>query len=546
MGRTATSAGMAEKVMGTPQYMAPEQLDRPAEVDHRADIYSLGVVFYQMLTGELPKGKFEPPSRKVHIDVRLDEVVLRAMEKEPERRYQQASEIRTEVETIVGSAFAPSPPTSAPPVARERPTPRFSRTAIVGAIWAPFAFIAFVLMFAAHEVPAGTPAGPNYLLILTVGLLGLLAPFGTTILGWTAVPQIRRSAGRLYGLALAVFDGLLFPLLAITGLVAWFWSRVFREVLYPHQIDGLRLGGPSVQVSRLEPVRDATNLVVLSTLLTAWILCTFIIRRTWRAMKRPMEGAAPIISAAPRKPNRVFLAFAFGSMMVGILSMTALTHYWTVQDAKYWRGQDGKASVTVPENALSTAATALIVLSMILTAGVLCTFIIRRTWRAVKKPTDGAGPSVSHPSSTPSPVPPVEQAEVVSRATPADRMFVYVGRGIYLFATLVAVLPLFVLGVDPGDPRHLDRFIGCPLAGAGIALGGYFLLLVAQALHRYVHGLPSQAAPVTRRARRWWAITLLLIACAAYPVGWTAHRIWGTDHSGDESTEAAEPPTTAP
>ena len=65
------------------------------QVDHRADIYSLGVVFYQMLTGELPIGRFAPPSKKVQIDVRLDEVVLRALEKEPEQRYQQASEIKT-------------------------------------------------------------------------------------------------------------------------------------------------------------------------------------------------------------------------------------------------------------------------------------------------------------------------------------------------------------------------------------------------------------------------------------------------------------------
>jgi len=95
-----------EQIMGTPRYMAPEQIERPREVDNRADIYSLGVVFYQMLTGDLPKGKFEPPSRKVLIDVRLDEVVLRALEKEPARRYQQVSQVKTEVETIVATGAA--------------------------------------------------------------------------------------------------------------------------------------------------------------------------------------------------------------------------------------------------------------------------------------------------------------------------------------------------------------------------------------------------------------------------------------------------------
>ena len=89
------------QIMGTPQYMAPEQIERPAKVDHRADIYSLGVVFYEMLTGELPLGRFAPPSQQTHTDTRLDPVVLRALNKLPDDRYQQARDIKTDVETIL-------------------------------------------------------------------------------------------------------------------------------------------------------------------------------------------------------------------------------------------------------------------------------------------------------------------------------------------------------------------------------------------------------------------------------------------------------------
>src|SRR5262245_55159061 len=90
-----------QQIMGTPRYMAPEQVERPSSVDHRADIYSLGVVFYEMLTGELPMGRFEPPSHKVQVDVRIDHVVLRTLEKEPERRYQRASQLKTELASAV-------------------------------------------------------------------------------------------------------------------------------------------------------------------------------------------------------------------------------------------------------------------------------------------------------------------------------------------------------------------------------------------------------------------------------------------------------------
>ncbi len=111
------------QVMGTPRYMAPEQMEGSSTVDHRADIYSMGVVFYEMLTGELPLGRFALPSEKVAIDTRLDEVVLRSLEREPDRRYQQASEVQTDLSAIEKQAFAAppmrqpafQPPNSSPP-----------------------------------------------------------------------------------------------------------------------------------------------------------------------------------------------------------------------------------------------------------------------------------------------------------------------------------------------------------------------------------------------------------------------------------------------
>jgi TM2 domain-containing membrane protein YozV len=158
----------ARDVMGTPVYMAPEQVEKPQTVDHRADIYSLGVVFYEMLTGELPLGKFAPPSKKVQMDVRLDEVVLHALEKEPARRYQQASQVKTALETIAGSP----PPIGA--AAGPAPAPAPDNSVSDKIILPAFLLAFFFGPFGAHRFYVGK-YGTAVLQLFTCGGLGIWA-----------------------------------------------------------------------------------------------------------------------------------------------------------------------------------------------------------------------------------------------------------------------------------------------------------------------------------------------------------------------------------
>jgi serine/threonine protein kinase len=121
---TLTGSGLA---VGTPHYMAPEQLEHPQEVDQRADIYSLGVVLYEMLTGELPIGRFAPPSQKASMDPRVDDVVLRTLEKERERRQHNAAELKTEVEQITAHTSAQAV-AAQPPLVRPKASPCYVTT----------------------------------------------------------------------------------------------------------------------------------------------------------------------------------------------------------------------------------------------------------------------------------------------------------------------------------------------------------------------------------------------------------------------------------
>ena len=81
---------LSQEQVGTPYYMAPEQRNQGRAVDQRADIYAIGVVYYEMLTGHLPIGRVTPPSMHAVIDARLDELILSAMDTDPDRRPRSA------------------------------------------------------------------------------------------------------------------------------------------------------------------------------------------------------------------------------------------------------------------------------------------------------------------------------------------------------------------------------------------------------------------------------------------------------------------------
>ncbi|WP_395751022.1 protein kinase domain-containing protein [Prosthecobacter sp.] len=83
----------AATLLGTPHYMPPEQRRDSWAVDERADLYALGVVLYEMLTGRLPEGRFPLPSRSAGTSPEVDAAVMQAMAAEPRERFQSADEM---------------------------------------------------------------------------------------------------------------------------------------------------------------------------------------------------------------------------------------------------------------------------------------------------------------------------------------------------------------------------------------------------------------------------------------------------------------------
>ncbi|MBM3844750.1 MAG: hypothetical protein FJ405_00495 [Verrucomicrobia bacterium] len=162
----------------------------------------------------------------------------------------------------------------------------FSRKAIIGASQIPVFLLALLMMFPTWtnlntpaEAGLSKPSWWQVVLVITVGAGGVTAPFLTTLFGWWAVGEIRRSRGRIGGLPLAVFDGLFFPLLALNVILVFGLSNTAKTLLHARTT---------------APMSPADwNVMVFGIVLLCLFLDFLIARRVWRTVRLSECDALP-------------------------------------------------------------------------------------------------------------------------------------------------------------------------------------------------------------------------------------------------------------
>ena len=314
-------------VLGTPLYMAPEQMISPNAVDHRADIYSLGVVFYEMLTGELPMGRFAPPSAKSRsdrqIDLRIDEIVMRALAKERELRQQSAGEMKSEVETVSATRGQVR---ATDPTREKRATP------------------------AEHSAPGpGGDLGKTLLALLIIGFLGVAIP----AIAFAVVAPIVFVNAIIFGIATNEL-GSTAPAFVICAvfdlmLISAIW-RIWLKDFSPRRAGAFlrRLIHPDDPPSRRRPVEDPQQQqtehrisggggwLALGALLVGMVLCVLPMVAVRTETRRDAEtvdfnnstitqntrGAYPIehvtnVTVQPAVPSVVAVCLAVGLTVAG-------------------------------------------------------------------------------------------------------------------------------------------------------------------------------------------------------------------------------------
>lgn len=217
-------------MIGTPDYVAPEALDLASSVDDRADLFAVGAMFYELLTGKLPRGAFRPPADGApEVDPRYNDIVMRALQPDPEDRYDSADDFQDDMDHILREPMLA--PTQIVRSGQEREsTPETSGPARPPSKSGIFLLrLAVFVLFAALGVPLFLGESPSWW-NLTMGsvlgvagvvgmigrprwLVGTLLLLSLLPLGWITVMEAKSTP------EISVLGPLLLPILAPAGLL---------------------------------------------------------------------------------------------------------------------------------------------------------------------------------------------------------------------------------------------------------------------------------------------------------------------------------------
>lgn len=124
-----SAPGAGGTLAGSAYYMSPEQIRAKGEIDYRSDLYSVGIVLYEMATGRVPfpgenlyavmeahieQAAVPPSELDSQVSPLLNDVILKAMEKDPAKRFQSAAEFASAVAALVPSVVSPAAAVSMP------------------------------------------------------------------------------------------------------------------------------------------------------------------------------------------------------------------------------------------------------------------------------------------------------------------------------------------------------------------------------------------------------------------------------------------------
>jgi serine/threonine protein kinase len=156
-----------EEIYGTPHYTAPEVVNHPHSVDHRADIFSVGVLLHELLTGQLPASDPRPASAIIHCDPRFDTIVRRATQQLAAARYSSAKEIANDLQVIAASlgskdsrTAAVAAPHRVQPV-RRRPVAKSKQSSNAPMLVFILAAIAAIAAYALFSKPQSAKSAPR-------------------------------------------------------------------------------------------------------------------------------------------------------------------------------------------------------------------------------------------------------------------------------------------------------------------------------------------------------------------------------------------------